>query len=70
MVFGDLEEKVAKYKVRIFSRTIHFDRETDHRLLEQSRLRELGETVSDGEDDDDDDDDKDSSNDEAESDVD
>jgi len=36
MVFGDVEEKVAKYK---------------------ARLRELGETVSDGEDDDDDDED-------------
>ncbi len=48
MVFGDLEEKVDKYKVSTASKA-------PHHLLTipqlQERLAALGETVSDGEDD-------------------
>jgi len=62
MVFGDLEEKVQKYKV-YSARTLCDQLEVNNRY--QKRLKELGEAISDGEEDDDDEDDDDDDEDEA-----
>ena len=47
MVFGDLEEKVSKYKVGLSSHYV----EADTNQAKQRQLKALGEEVSEGEDD-------------------
>lgn len=63
MVFGDLEEKMTKYKVGWQRGDIFTILDASSVLTSsQDRLIELGETVSDGEDDDEDDDDEEEEN--------
>lgn len=55
IVFGDLEERAAKYKVRVKFQCENYLEIDTNADCSQTRLQVLGEAVSDGEDDGDDD---------------
>lgn len=71
MVFGDLEEKVEKYKVRYKAPQLESLLLTSAEIPDcvltsyQKRLRDLNQTISDDEDDEDEDDEEDSGDDEV-----
>jgi len=59
MVFSDLEEKVEKYKVRLYPLPLPSLQTYQTLICQQKRVIEAGGTVSEAEDDEDDEDEED-----------